>query len=115
VPKEWRAWIDTEIAKHVFSGGAVPVYIVEPGFRDSGMSPRKVSGEIARLCGLPAPHDPFAADASPAVHQLRRRRFESVCSFYSEGVEALLREDARRLLAGLTKGLHDRARRGRRR
>jgi len=33
--KEWRTWIDAEIAKHVFSDGAVPVYIVKvPGFDD---------------------------------------------------------------------------------
>ena len=30
--KEWRAWIDTEISKHILAGGAAPLYIVEvPG------------------------------------------------------------------------------------
>lgn len=48
---EWRAWIDTEIAKHVFSDGAIPVYIVEvPGFQDP-------------------------PNTSPFLRQLRRRQF----------------------------------------
>jgi hypothetical protein len=36
--REWRTWIDTEIAKHILAGGAAPSYIVEvPGLVGGGM------------------------------------------------------------------------------
>ena len=83
--KEWSAWIDAEIAKHVFSHGAIPVYIVEvPGFQDS-------------------------ANPSPVLKQLRRRQFVEVHRFYDEGRDALRREDLRRVLTGLAKDIDERA------
>ncbi len=107
--REWRAWIDTEIAKHVFSDGAAPVYIVEvPGF-ESNLPPRKVSEEIARLCGLPLPHDAFLSDADPLIGQFRRRQHVSVHPFFKDGQEHLHREDLRRVLSALAKDLDTRA------
>src|SRR5580698_2916184 len=45
--KEWRAWIDTEIAKHVFSDGAAPVYIVKvPGFEEAGDQSAERGGAV---------------------------------------------------------------------
>ena len=106
--REWRAWIDTEIAKHVFSNGAMPVYIVEvPGFEGDG-AVRSVSEGIAKLCELPEPFDAFLDDASPVIGQLRRRQFESVCPFYSGGMEALRSADLRRVLEALAKDLDTR-------
>jgi len=63
---------------------------------------REVARKVAELCGLPAPHEPFLESAAPVVKQLRRRQFISdfVRPFHDEGVEALRREDLRRVLAG---------------
>ena len=47
--REWRTWIDVEIAKHVLSDGAAPVYIVEVPWLASAMSEQQVAEEIARL------------------------------------------------------------------
>ena len=108
--REWRAWIDTEIAKHVFSNGASPIYFIHvPGFDDHALPESKVCEEIAKLCGIARPYAAFAEDASPVIHQLRRRQF--VYAFDKEGKEALRREDLRRVLENLAKDLDERSQR----
>ena len=110
--KEWRAWIDAEIAAHVFSEGAAPVYIVEvPGFEDARIPPERVAGEIARLCEVSDAASTFQAEAGPVIHQLRRRQFVSLRPFYQEGIAALERADLRRVLAQLAKEIEARSQR----
>jgi hypothetical protein len=110
--REWRGWVETEIAKHVFSNGASPIYFVKvPGFDDHALPPSKVCEEIARLCDPPRPSAAFAGDASPVIHQLRRRQFVSVHAFYQEGQMALHREDLRRVLARLARDIDERSER----
>lgn len=107
--KEWRTWIDVEIAKHVFSDGANPIYIVEvPGLISGNISEQQVAQKVADLCGLPAPHDAFLNAASPVVKQLRRRQLNSVHPFYHEGLDALRHEDLRRVLVDLAHDLDKR-------
>jgi hypothetical protein len=97
--KEWRAWIDTEIAKHIFSDGARPIYFIKvPGFDDYTVPALKVCQENA-----------FPADASPIIDQLRRRQFIAVHPFYQAGQEALHREDLKRVLRALAKDLDARS------
>ena len=66
--KEWRAWIDTEISKHILTEGVRPVYLVEvTGFTGKGaLGEQAVARKIAELCHLPAPHDSFLASAAPS-------------------------------------------------
>ena len=48
--REWQKWIDTEIAKHILTEGAVPIYIVEvPGLlaEESGVA---VAEGLAGTC-----------------------------------------------------------------
>lgn len=56
--REWKGWIDTEIAKHILSAGAAPIYIVEvPGFvgkvpgldEQSTLTEQQVAEKIAEL------------------------------------------------------------------
>jgi hypothetical protein len=81
--KEWRAWLDAEIAKHIFSDGARPIYIVE------------------------VPGNP----ADQILQQLQRRQYCDVRPFFNEGLDALKREDLRRILADLAKGLDEQSQR----
>ena len=124
--REWKAWLDTEIAKHILSAGAAPVYLVEvPGFianvaglrEQQRLGEQEVARQVAGLCGLPVPHDGFVAAASPLVRQFRERRqvlSDFVQPFADEGVAALRREDLRRELAKLARELDERAERVRR-
>ena len=114
--REWRAWIDTEIAKHILSAGVAPIYIVEvPGLVAAAGAPRlseqEVARQVAELCGVPPPHAAFLDAAAPVVKQLRRRQINAVQPFYRAGVEWLRREDSRRVLQELARDLHERAER----
>ena len=119
--KEWKAWIDTEIAKHILSGGAAPIYFVEvPGFvgKVPGLNEQAMLGEhevarkVAELCQLPQPHTDFIGAATPVVHQLRDRR-QIVCDFvqpfFKQGIDALRQEDLRRVLTNLAQDLDKRS------
>jgi hypothetical protein len=118
--REWKAWIDTEIAKHILSAGAAPIYLVEipgfvgklPGLREQKtLDEQTVARQIAELCGLATPHDPFVADTAPVLRQFRRRQLlaEFVQPFADAGIATLRREDLRRVLAGLAQDLDQRA------
>ncbi len=50
--REWKAWIDQEIAKHILTEGAAPIYIVEvPGFISKPpLSEHEVATEVSKLC-----------------------------------------------------------------
>jgi hypothetical protein len=107
--KEWRAWIDAEIAQHILTEGVRPIYIVEvPGLvGKNSLSEQQVAQRVAELCRLPAPRDAFLAAAAPVVKQLRRRDFSKtqVQSFFDGGIEALRRADLRTVLETLAKDL----------
>jgi len=107
--REWRAWIDTEIAKHILAAGAAPIYIVEVPGLDSALSEQEVARGVAKLCQLPTPHDAFLADAAPVLKEVRRRQLNFVQPFYTDGLDALRRDDLRRVLAQLARDLDERA------
>lgn len=109
--REWRAWIDLEIAKHILTAGAAPIYIVEvPGFMSSPpLGEHKVAEQVARLCGIPPPHERLVEQASPVVRQLRNRQLTAVQPFYNEGLEALRRADLHTVLERLARDLDQRA------
>jgi tetratricopeptide (TPR) repeat protein len=109
--REWRAWIDTEIAKHILAGGVAPIYIVEvPGLvgRDV-LDEHEVARRVAELCAVPPPHEAFVESTASVVRQLRRRQFNVVQPFYQEGLAALRRDDLRRLLTDLARDVDERA------
>ena len=121
--KEWKTWIDLEIAKHVLSGGAAPIYFVEvpgfvgkvPGLQEQAMlGEHEVARKVAELCGLPQPHTDFIGAAASVVHQIRDRR-QIVCDFvqpfFNQGIDALRREDLRRVLSELARELDQRSER----
>ncbi len=105
--KEWKAWIDQEIARHILSSGAAPIYIVEvPGFVSRPILPElEVARRVAELCGVPAPHDRFTNDLAPIVKEFRRRQLSAVQPFYHAGLEALRQADLRKELRRLAEDL----------
>jgi tetratricopeptide (TPR) repeat protein len=119
--REWKDWVDTEIAKHILSAGAAPIYFVEvPGFvgkvpglaEQATFSEQQVAAKIAELCGLPKPHDGFAASVAPVVRQMRNRRqitSDFVKPLRDEGIEALRRADLHAVLERLAQDLDRRA------
>lgn len=117
--REWRTWIDVEIAKHILSAGVAPIHVVEvPGFVTGAglmtqkmLSEQDVAKKVAELCGLPPPHDAFLEAAHPVLRQVRRRQITSdfVKPFLNEGKNALRRADLREVLARLARDLDDRA------
>ncbi|MEO8493807.1 MAG: toll/interleukin-1 receptor domain-containing protein, partial [Planctomycetota bacterium] len=121
--KEWKAWIDTEIAKHILSGGAAAIYFVEvPGFvakidglrEQSMLDEHEVARQVADLCRLPEPRDDFITASALVVRQMRDRRqitSDFVQPFQQLGVDALRREDLRKVLSNLARDLDERSER----
>ena len=77
--REWRAWIETEIAKHILSSGAAPIYFVEvpgfvgkvPGLQEQAMlSEGEVARKVAELCNLPCSDGEALPTAKPYVMPL---------------------------------------------
>ncbi len=117
--KEWKAWIDTEIAKHILSGGAAPIYFVEmPGFvgkihglrEQSMLDEHEVARQVAELCRLPEPRDDFIVASASVVRQMRNRRqitADFVLPFQQQGIDALRRDDLRCVLERLARDLDE--------
>jgi len=118
--REWKAWIDLEIAKHILSDGAAPIYFVEvpglvgnlPGLQEPAqLDEHTVARKVAELCGLPPQEEQLAATAQ-VVHQIRSRR-QIVADFVQplsrQGIAALRREDLRRVLARLAEEIEQRS------
>jgi tetratricopeptide (TPR) repeat protein len=111
--REWKAWIDQEIAKHILEDGSAPIYIIEvPGFLSKPrLKEHEVAREIARLCGMPSSDDRFESSVSPLVKEFRSRQVESVHPFYQAGLHALQRDDLKLKLQNLAKDIDERAHR----
>ncbi|HQZ67005.1 MAG TPA: toll/interleukin-1 receptor domain-containing protein, partial [Planctomycetaceae bacterium] len=109
--REWRTWIDVEIAKHVLSDGAAPVYIVEVPWLGRTMTEQQVAESIAQLTKrtLADLTPGLAADALKVTGEMSLRQLTMAQSFYSQGLDSLRREDLRKVLAMLAKDLDDRA------
>jgi tetratricopeptide (TPR) repeat protein len=106
--REWRTWIDIEIAKHILSDGAAPVYIVEVPWLAGAMSEQQIAEAITQLspkrgCSAPT-HDVIGVSG-----QISKRQLTQVRPFYRDGLEALRREDLRKVLVSLAKDLSDRS------
>jgi len=110
--REWRTWIDVEIAKHVLSAGAAPIYIVEVPWLGQSMTEQQVAQAIAQLTrqSLASLRPGLAADALKVADEMSQRQLTMVQPFYSQGLDALRREDLRKILATLATDLEDRAR-----
>jgi len=106
--REWRTWIDVEIAKHILTDGAAPIYIVEVPWLGKTMTEQQVADAIAQLTQRGLQPD-LAADALKVTGEMSLRQLTQVRPFYKEGVEALRREDLRKVLVTLAKDLDDRS------
>jgi tetratricopeptide (TPR) repeat protein len=119
--REWWTWIDLEIAKHILSSGAAPIYFVEvPGFvgkvpglaEQATLSEQQVAAKVAELCQITLPIDLFTGAVAPVVHQMRDRRqitSDFVEPFRNLGLEALRRADLQTVLERLARDLDQRA------
>ena len=114
--REWHTWIDLEIAKHILSAGAAPVYIVEvPGLLGKPeLAEHEVAQRVAELCRLPPDDSIFMEAVSHLVKQFRRRQFNAVQPYYDGGLDALRRGDLREVLQSLARDLDNRAQEARR-
>ncbi len=104
--REWRTWIDHEIAAHTLSGSAAPIYIVEvPGLADKPMlDEHAVAREVAKLCALP---QEMFAETATVVRQIRQRQINAVRPFYNAGLEALQKADIAKVLDKLAHELDE--------
>lgn len=112
--KEWRAWMDAEIAQHILTAGVRPIYIVEvPGLTGKDqLSDQQLAQKLAGLSKLPEPDRArLIAETPPVVKYLRRRQlthnqpFCDVHAFFDAGLDALRREDLRQVLEQLARDL----------
>lgn len=99
--REWRTWIDLEIAKHILSSGVAPVYIIKvPGF-EGKETEEEVARRLAGLCGYSEDDHAFVNGVCPLIKQMRNRQFNAVQPFYNEGLTSLQKEDLRKILKRL--------------
>lgn len=120
--REWKAWIDQEIARHILTAGAAPIYFVEvPGFVSKPSLPeQEVARNVAELCELAAPLDRYLADVEPVLRECRRRQLvtwlqdNAVQPFCFAGKFALRQADLRGVLQKLAQDLDTRAEHARR-
>jgi hypothetical protein len=102
--REWRSWIDIEIAKHILTHGAEAIYLVEiPGLVESGQSDAQMGKAVAELGGL-EPRG-FVPNHAGLVRQFRRRQLSPVQPFFQEGLEALQKNDILKTLRQLAQDL----------
>ncbi len=106
--REWRTWIDHEIAQHILSSGAAPIHIVEvPGLTHES-DERQVARAVAALCRLDPPHEPFVEEAAPVIKRLRRRQLTAVQPFFAQGPAAFDRAELQTVLGNLARDLDQR-------
>ncbi|HEY3862613.1 MAG TPA: tetratricopeptide repeat protein [Verrucomicrobiae bacterium] len=113
---EWRLWIGAEISRHILAAGIRPIYIVEvPGLMGGErLTDGQLTAKIAELSKVPGAERPrFLSEVEPVVKYLRRCQlaqagaFYEVHAFYDAGLEALCREDLRKVLKDLARNLHE--------
>ena len=107
--REWRTWIDHEIAKHILASGAAPVIVVEVPGLTRKVDERQVARIVAELCGLNAPYEPFIDEAAGIIKQVQRREFSNLESAFQTGLSAFDRAELQTVLARLGADLHQRA------
>lgn len=115
--REWKAWLDQEIARHILAAGAAPVYFVEvPGLVAKPMlSESEVARNVAELCRLAEPRDRFFTDVTPVLQECRRRQLvtwiqdNAVRPFVHAGMMDLHQADLRKVLRKLAEDLDARA------
>ncbi len=108
--REWNAWLDVEISKHILTQGVRPIYIVDvPGLVGPGQLP---DAELARaLAKLFPPKDEsleeFLAATATFIHQLRRRDFSHshLPAAFAAGPSSLQQLQTRSVLATLAQDL----------
>jgi len=106
--REWQAWTDREIAKHILSEGAATVYIVEVPWLYEAMGEQQVAARLSTFAdGTGAPPQP--GPALELAAQISRRQQVCVQHFFDGGLDALRHEDLRRVLAELASDLDERA------
>jgi ppGpp synthetase/RelA/SpoT-type nucleotidyltranferase len=112
--KEWRAWMDAEIAQHILTAGVRPIYIVEvPGLTGKDqLSDQQLAQKLAELSKFSEPdRAKLIAEMPPVVKHLRRRQlthnqpFCDVHAFFDAGLDALRREELRQVLDQLAHDL----------
>ncbi|MBI5832255.1 MAG: tetratricopeptide repeat protein [Armatimonadetes bacterium] len=105
--REWRAWLEAEVAKQILTSGARPIYIVRvPGLIGEGyLDDQAVAAAVADLTGLTGSARAVMLAETPAVVQHLRRRQMSpsapavdATAFYGLGGEALQHADLRQVL-----------------
>lgn len=114
--REWKAWLDQEIALHILSEGSAPIYFVEvPGLYSKPMQTEaEVAQAVGELCGREV-DSRFTADVSPVVREMRRRQLVShvienqVQPFCQKGMTELRRQDLAEVLERLAKDIDRRS------
>ncbi len=114
--REWRAWIDREIAIHVLGDGAAPIYFIEvPGMYSKPMlSEHEVARRVAELCQREQ-KDRFLKETGQVVSEVRRRQLVArfvdniVQPFQEAGRTALQAADLQDTLSRLAKDLDRRS------
>ena len=113
--KEWRLWIDVEIARHILTKGVRPIYIVEvPGLIGrSQLSDPEIVQIITNLCIVSGQsQERLEAEGPSVLNRLKRSNIQNqalwkVESFREAGVGRLKREDVTHILQGLAKDLQE--------
>jgi hypothetical protein len=109
--REWQTWIDVEIAKHILLSGVASIYIVEVPWLGKTMTEHQVAESIAQLTqkALAEIQPGLAANVMKVTGELALRQITMAQPFYAQGLDALRRQDLRKILATLAKDLEDRA------
>jgi hypothetical protein len=103
--REWRTWIDHEIAQHILSSGVAPIHIVEvPGLTHES-DERQVARAVAALCGLAPPHEPFVKEGRPGTWFRCLARIRSTRQHAGGSVPVLLGESLHPIAADQRRGV----------
>lgn len=105
--REWRAWVEQEIALHILSEGASPVYFVEvPGlFGKPPLGEQEMAAKVAELCAVPSV-ERLTTDLGPMAKEFRRRQLLNLVQpFRNEGVKALQAADTQVMLRKLAENM----------
>ena len=107
--REWRAWIDHEIAAHILTQGLKPVCLVKIDGFDGPLDERTLAQQIAEFCGQRPPAPGFIEATDAVLKQARRRQFLGGFAQPLEeaGIAALHRPDLQAALSTLAREIAD--------